>query len=144
MPNDIESNSGVAAAPADGSAIDLEVLYAKYLDPSPAVRSESSQLAVESDSCNQIPAPFPDHQLFLEWESILTQPVEEGLQNPVDQPCMVDSGSPLPYPTQPVDDYAWWGDSSSDADLIHEEQSLVHDNWMGSLDDSSWETFYRC
>ncbi|URD83718.1 Zinc finger protein [Musa troglodytarum] len=53
MLNDIVSNSSVAAAapaPADGSAIDLEVLYAKYLDPSPAVRPESSQLAVETES----------------------------------------------------------------------------------------------
>ncbi|XP_064946604.1 dof zinc finger protein DOF1.2-like [Musa acuminata AAA Group] len=140
MLNDIVSNSGIAPAPApaDGSAIDLEVLYAKYMDPSPAVRPESSQPAVESGSCNQIPAPFPDHQLFLEWESILTQPVEEDLQN------KVDSSSPRAYPKQPVDNYVWWGDSSSDADLIHEEQSLVHDNWIGSLDDSSWEAFYRC
>ncbi|RZS18565.1 hypothetical protein BHM03_00050874 [Ensete ventricosum] len=158
-----------STAPADGSTIDLQALYAKYSNQRPQTEpgpvTAESQLAEgdhepmgsvgtssESSSCNQV----------------FSQPMEEeeeeaaiALLSQVDPPyniehsCLpVDLTATVEWPMQPVTNYVSL-DCPGASGLIYEEfesvavggmhhqQSPLNDDW--SLPDySSLEPFYRC
>ncbi|XP_065007304.1 dof zinc finger protein DOF1.1-like [Musa acuminata AAA Group] len=159
-----------STAPADGSAIDLQALYAKYSNQRPQTEigpvTAESQLAEgdhepvgsvgtssESSSCNQV----------------FSQPMEEeeeeeeaiALLRHVDPPYNIehsrlplDLTGPVEWPMQPVTNYVSL-DCPSGSGLIYEEfesvavggmhhqQSPLNDDWS-LLDYSSFDAFDRC
>ncbi|CAL9043439.1 unnamed protein product, partial [Musa banksii] len=157
-----------STAPADGSAIDLQALYAKYSNQRPQTEigpaTAETQLAEgdhepvgsvgtssESSSCNQV----------------FSQPMEEeeeeaiALLRQVDPPYNIehsrlplDLTGPVEWPMQPVTNYVSL-DCPSGSGLIYEEfesfavggmhhqQSPLNDDWS-LLDYSSLDAFDRC
>ncbi|CAL9093766.1 unnamed protein product [Musa textilis] len=168
MLNEMVSDSCIAraatiddsTAPADGSAIDLQALYAKYSNQR---RQTEPQLAEgdrelvgsvgtssESSSCNQV---FSQPMDEVE-EAIALLSQEDPPYNIQHSRLPVDLTGPVEWPMQPVTNYVSL-DCPSGSGLIyqdfesvavggmHHQQSPLNDDWS-LLDYSSLDAFYRC
>ncbi|WOL17719.1 dof zinc finger protein DOF3.5-like [Canna indica] len=174
-----DSSAAAAADMPGGGVIDLEALYAKYLNQSPEAdrgraaaplpELRAAEHATSSDSssisCGRIPVQLipDDQQALLEFQSILTQPMEESLQCQIDH-MMYDNGNSsfpvdlsssqaiLPMMEEEASNNCAWFNCPKDSHLSYQDQFdsvpitssvTVEDDWS-SLDYSSLEAFYRC